>query len=93
MIFQRNIPGWERGLRARRAASLVSGLARIHGGLVAAAKAGDTAALDRLHTVSQPDLMRFARRTCGAPCRWSMPIRRHCASNRCRTTSGAASAP
>ena len=42
----------------------MSGLARIDGGLVAAAKAGDTAALDRLLAVSQPDLMRFARRTC-----------------------------
>lgn len=42
----------------------MSGLARIDGGLVAAAKAGDAAALDRLLAVSQPDLMRFARRTC-----------------------------
>jgi RNA polymerase sigma factor (sigma-70 family) len=42
----------------------VSGLARIDGGLVAAAKAGDAAALDRLLAISQPDLMRFARRTC-----------------------------
>ena len=40
------------------------GLARIDGGLVAAAKAGDAAALDHLLAVSQPDLMRFARRTC-----------------------------
>ena len=42
----------------------MSGLARIDGGLVAAAKAGDAAALDRLLAVWQPDLMRFARRTC-----------------------------
>ena len=107
MIFKRNVPGWERGLRAAcgivllvvaamiplagwplwavlaggagllvsalagfcsawrsRTAAHVSGLARIDGGLVAAAKAGDAAALDRLLAVSQPDLMRFARRTC-----------------------------
>jgi RNA polymerase sigma factor (sigma-70 family) len=38
--------------------------ARIDAALVAAARSGDTAALDRLLAVSQPDLMRFARRTC-----------------------------
>ena len=27
------------------------------------------------------------------PCRWRMPSRRHCASSRCRATSGATSAP
>ena len=32
--------------------------------LVTAARAGDPAALDRLLAVSQPDLLRFARRTC-----------------------------
>lgn len=42
----------------------MSSLARIDATLVAAAKAGDPAALDRLLAVSQPDLLRFARRTC-----------------------------
>jgi RNA polymerase sigma factor (sigma-70 family) len=39
-------------------------LLRIDGTLVAAARAGDAAALDRLLAASQPDLRRFARRTC-----------------------------
>jgi RNA polymerase sigma factor (sigma-70 family) len=42
----------------------VSGVARIDDALVAAAKGGDTVALDRLLAISQPDLQRFARRTC-----------------------------
>lgn len=42
----------------------MSNLARIDAALVQAAKAGDAAALDRLLAVSQPDLLRFARRTC-----------------------------
>lgn len=42
----------------------MSSLSRIDATLVVAAKAGDAAALDRLLAVSQPDLMRFARRTC-----------------------------
>jgi RNA polymerase sigma factor (sigma-70 family) len=41
----------------------MSGL-RADAGLIAAARAGDAAALDRLLAASQPDLMRFARRTC-----------------------------
>jgi RNA polymerase sigma factor (sigma-70 family) len=39
-------------------------LAQIDNGLIEAARGGDAAALDRLLSVSQPDLMRFARRTC-----------------------------
>lgn len=42
----------------------MSSLSRVDATLVVAAKAGDAAALDRLLAVSQPDLMRFARRTC-----------------------------
>jgi RNA polymerase sigma factor (sigma-70 family) len=42
----------------------VSALARIDSGLIEAARGGDAAALDRLLSVSQPDLMRFARRSC-----------------------------
>jgi DNA-directed RNA polymerase specialized sigma24 family protein len=42
----------------------MSGLSRIDAALIEAAKAGDAAALDRLLAVSQPDLRRFARRTC-----------------------------
>lgn len=42
----------------------MSSLSRIDATLVVAAKAGDAAALDRLLAASQPDLMRFARRTC-----------------------------
>jgi RNA polymerase sigma factor (sigma-70 family) len=39
-------------------------LSRIDAALVTAARAGDAAALDRLLAQSQPDLLRFARRTC-----------------------------
>lgn len=42
----------------------MSGLSRIDSALVTAARAGEAGALDRLLAVSQPDLMRFARRTC-----------------------------
>ena len=42
----------------------MSNLARIDSALIAAAKGGDAVALDRLLAVSQPDLLRFARRTC-----------------------------
>lgn len=42
----------------------MSSLARVDAALVEAAKAGDPGALDRLLAVSQPDLLRFARRTC-----------------------------
>lgn len=42
----------------------MTGLARVDSHLVEAARAGDAAALDRLLSASQPDLMRFARRTC-----------------------------
>ncbi|MGE4078956.1 MAG: RNA polymerase sigma factor, partial [Reyranella sp.] len=42
----------------------MSSLSRIDTTLVVAAKAGDAAAIDRLLAVSQPDLLRFARRTC-----------------------------
>ena len=39
-------------------------LGRVDSGLIEAARGGDAAALDRLLSVSQPDLLRFARRTC-----------------------------
>jgi len=42
----------------------VSSLDRVDAALVEAAKGGDAIALDRLLAVSQPDLLRFARRTC-----------------------------
>jgi RNA polymerase sigma factor (sigma-70 family) len=42
----------------------MSSLSRIDGALITAARSGDTAALERLLAVSQPDLLRFARRTC-----------------------------
>ncbi len=42
----------------------MSSLSRIDSTLIVAAKAGNPAALDRLLAVSQPDLLRFARRTC-----------------------------
>lgn len=42
----------------------MSSLSRIDAALVTAARAGDAAALDRLLAQSQPDLLRFARRTC-----------------------------
>lgn len=43
----------------------MSSLTRIDQALIVAARAGDPAALDRLLSVSQPDLLRFARRACG----------------------------
>lgn len=42
----------------------MSALTRVDQALIVAARAGDAVALDRLLAVSQPDLMRFARRTC-----------------------------
>ncbi len=42
----------------------MSSLSRIDAELVTGARAGDAAALDRLLAQSQPDLLRFARRTC-----------------------------
>lgn len=42
----------------------MSSPSRIDSALVTAARAGDAGALDRLLAVSQPDLLRFARRTC-----------------------------
>lgn len=42
----------------------MSSMVRIDSDLVVAARAGDAAALDLLLKASQPDLLRFARRTC-----------------------------
>lgn len=55
-----------RMLAPARRGYAMSALAQLEPGLIEAARQGDRAALERLLTLSRPDLKRFARRSCAS---------------------------